>query len=64
MLLGFAFSKSLSTVGRTLTWAPLAIVAVVVLGYLALHVRKRRIERAEADAFAERDAPRPGRTGS
>jgi membrane protein DedA with SNARE-associated domain len=61
VLLGFAFSKSLSTVGRTLTWAPLAIVALVVLGYVALHLRKRRIERAEADAFAESDAasPRP-----
>jgi membrane-associated protein len=59
VLLGFAFSKSLSTVGKTLTWAPLAIVALVVLGYIALHLRKRRIERAEADAFAETDAASP-----
>jgi len=58
VLLGYAFSKSLNTVGRTLTWAPLIILAIVVSGYLALHVRKRRRERAEAQAFAAAHAER------
>jgi membrane-associated protein len=56
VLLGYAFSTSLSTVGETLTWAPLAILAVAVVAYIALHLRKRRIEKAEATAFAEADA--------
>jgi membrane protein DedA with SNARE-associated domain len=53
VLLGYAFSTSLNVVGKTLTWAPLAVLAVVVVVYVALHVRKRRRERAEAAAFAE-----------
>ncbi len=56
VLLGYAFSSSLNTVGKTLTWAPLIVLAAVVAGYLALHVRKRRRERAEAEAFAEAHA--------
>jgi membrane-associated protein len=56
VLLGYAFSSSLDVVGKTLTWAPLIVLAVVVAGYLALHVRKRRRERAEAEAFAEAHA--------
>ncbi len=58
VLLGYAFSQSLSKVGQTLTWAPLAILAVGIAGYVVLHVRKRRIEKAEATAFAEADAAR------
>jgi membrane protein DedA with SNARE-associated domain len=53
VLLGYAFSSSLDVVGRTLTWAPLALLGVVVIVYLTLHVRKRRRERAEAQAFAQ-----------
>ena len=53
VLLGYAFSKSLSTVGQYLTWAPFALVAVVVAAYLLLHLRRRRQERAEAAAFAD-----------
>ena len=53
VLLGYAFSKSLSTVGRYLTWAPFVLVAVVVAIYVALHLRRRRREREEATAFAE-----------
>jgi membrane protein DedA with SNARE-associated domain len=45
VLLGYAFSTSLDTVGRTLTWAPFALIALVVLGYVTLHLRKRRRER-------------------
>jgi membrane-associated protein len=56
VLLGYAFASALNVVGQTLTWAPLALLAVAVLVYLALHLRKRRIERAEAAAFAEPDA--------
>jgi membrane protein DedA with SNARE-associated domain len=56
VLLGYAFSTSLNVVGKTLTWAPLVILAVVAVLYLALHLRKRRRERAEADAFAQASA--------
>lgn len=52
VLLGYAFSKSLSTVGSTLTWAPFVLVAAVVLFYLALHLRNRRKERAAAEETA------------
>ena len=61
VLLGYAFSSSLATVGKSLTWAPLVILAVVAGGYLALHLRKRKREKAEADAFAEANAE-PGTT--
>ena len=56
VLLGYAFSTSLTTVGATLTWAPLAILALAIVAYLVLHLRKRRLEKAEATAFAEADA--------
>lgn len=59
VLLGYAFSSSLNTIGKTLTWAPLAILALVAGAYLALHIRKRRRERAEAEAFAAADAAGP-----
>jgi membrane-associated protein len=58
VLLGYAFSTSLSAVGQTLTWAPLAILAVGLGAYVLLHLRRRRIEKAEAAAFAEADAVR------
>jgi membrane-associated protein len=47
VLLGYAFSSALTTVGRYLTWAPIAILTVVVAVYLALHIRRRR--RATVD---------------
>jgi membrane-associated protein len=56
VLLGYAFSSSLSTIGSTLTWAPLAIIALVLVGYVLLHLRKRRRERDEAAAYAAADA--------
>jgi len=56
VLLGYAFSSALGVVGETLTWAPLAILAVAIVIYAGLHIRKRRIEAAEAAAFAEADA--------
>jgi membrane protein DedA with SNARE-associated domain len=56
VLLGYAFSKSLNAVGNALTWAPLAVVGVVAVAYIALHLRKRRREHAEAEAFADANA--------
>jgi membrane-associated protein len=56
VLLGYAFASALDVVGETLTWAPLAVLALFVTGYVVVHLRRRRIERAEADAFAEADA--------
>jgi membrane-associated protein len=56
VLLGYAFSTSLNVVGKALTWAPLAVLAVVVAVYVVLHIRKRRRERAEATAFAQANA--------
>jgi membrane protein DedA with SNARE-associated domain len=55
VLLGYGFSTSLAAIGETLTWAPLAILAVVVGIYGWLHLRKRKKERAEAEAFARAD---------
>jgi membrane protein DedA with SNARE-associated domain len=56
VVLGYAFASALNVVGRTLTWAPLAIFALALAVYLLLHLRRRRRERAEAAAFAESDA--------
>jgi membrane-associated protein len=56
VLLGYAFSSSLDVVGNTLTWAPLAVLGVVIVIYVALHLRKRRRERAEGAAFAQANA--------
>jgi membrane protein DedA with SNARE-associated domain len=58
VLLGYAFSTSLSTVGTALTWAPFALIGVAAVVYLGLHLRRRRRERAEATAFAASDATR------
>lgn len=52
VLLGYGFASALDVVGKTLTWAPLAVLAVVVVVYGGLHLRKRRQERAEAEAFS------------
>jgi membrane-associated protein len=56
VLLGYGFASALDVVGETLTWAPLAILAVLIAGYLTIHFRKRSRERAEAEAFAEANA--------
>ena len=56
VLLGYAFSSSLNVVGKTLTWAPLAVVAVVVALYVVAHLRRRKREKAEAEAFAQANA--------
>lgn len=56
VVLGYAFASALDVVGRTLTWAPIAVLVLIGGGYLALHMRRRRVERAEAEAFAASDA--------
>lgn len=56
ILLGYAFASALNVVGETLTWAPLAILAVVIAVAVFLHVRRQRIEEDEGGAFAEADA--------
>jgi membrane-associated protein len=56
VLLGYGFASALDVVGETLTWAPLAILAVLIAVYLIIHFRKRSRERAEAEAFAQANA--------
>ncbi|MEP6598859.1 MAG: DedA family protein [Actinomycetota bacterium] len=56
VLLGYAFSSGLSTVGQYLTWAPLTILALVIVVVAVRRVRGRRREHAERTAFAEADA--------
>ncbi|HEV7203428.1 MAG TPA: DedA family protein [Jatrophihabitans sp.] len=52
VLLGYGFASALGVVGETLTWAPLAILGVIIVVAVGLHVRKRRRETAEGEAFA------------
>jgi membrane protein DedA with SNARE-associated domain len=62
VLLGYAFSNALDVIGETLTWAPLAILVVIITVAVLLHLRRRRAERAEAqkepaaEHFVEADA--------
>ncbi|MBE7190515.1 DedA family protein [Jatrophihabitans endophyticus] len=49
VLLGYAFASALDVIGKTLTWAPLAILAVVVVVYVLIHLRRRRQETAQVD---------------
>ena len=56
VLLGYAFASALDIVGETLTWAPLAILAVVIAVAVFVHIRRKRREKDEAEAFAEADA--------
>jgi membrane protein DedA with SNARE-associated domain len=46
VLLGYAFSASLTTVGHYLTWAPLVLVVLLAGGYVAVHAH-RRTHRAD-----------------
>jgi membrane protein DedA with SNARE-associated domain len=50
VLLGYGFASALNLVGKALTWAPLAIFAVCVAGYIGLHLRKRHREAAATPA--------------
>lgn len=53
VLLGYAFATALDVVGETLTWAPLAILGVLVIVFGTLHLRRRKHERTELAALAE-----------
>lgn len=46
VLLGYAFASALDVVGETLTWAPLAIVAVLVVVMVAVHHHRKRAQLA------------------
>ncbi len=46
VLLGYAFSASLTTIGRYLTWAPLVLIALLTAGYVLVRLRRRRTRRA------------------
>lgn len=50
VLLGYAFSASLETISRYLTWGPIAVIVVLVLAYLVFRVLRRRRERATETA--------------
>ena len=56
VLLGYAFASALGVVGDTLTWAPLGILAVVIIVFAILHFRKERRIDDEGSAYAEADA--------
>lgn len=45
VLLGFAFASALHKIETYLTWAPLAVLALLVLGAIALHLRRQRGQR-------------------
>jgi membrane protein DedA with SNARE-associated domain len=47
VLLGYAFAASLHTVERYLTWGPLPILALIVIGYVAIEIRSRRRDKRE-----------------
>jgi membrane-associated protein len=50
VLLGYAFSSALATVGQYLTWGPLVIVGVIAVVLIGRHLYKRRRDRAAASA--------------
>ena len=51
VLLGYGFASALGVIGEALTWAPIAIIAVVAAVYVALHLRRRKAEQRDAAAF-------------
>jgi membrane-associated protein len=53
VLLGYAFASALNTVSSYLTWLPIAILVVVIVGFIALHLRRRRREKLEATDLAQ-----------
>ena len=57
VLLGYAFASALATVGKYLTWGPLAIIVIAVGVAIFLNVRRRRRERADILAYDEAHEP-------
>jgi membrane-associated protein len=56
VLLGYAFASALNVIGSTLTWAPLAILAVIIAVAVVLHLRREKRQEDEGEAYAEADA--------
>jgi len=50
ILLGWAFASALHRVEQYLTWAPLIVLALLIIGAIVLHVRRSRRERTPAEA--------------
>lgn len=53
VLLGYLFANALAKIEKYLTWGPLAVFAVLVVGYVALEVRKRHRRGSAADTMVE-----------
>ncbi len=51
VLLGYGFASALDKVSQTLTWVPLTVLAVGLLVWGAVKLRRRRRERHEQEAF-------------
>jgi membrane-associated protein len=51
VLLGYAFASALTTVEKYLTWAPVAVFSVLLLGWIGLKLRERRRNAAEKAAL-------------
>jgi len=51
VLLGYAFASALSTVEKYLTWAPIAVFSVLLVGWIGLKIRERRRNAAEKAAL-------------
>jgi membrane protein DedA with SNARE-associated domain len=49
ILLGWAFASALDQISQYLTWGPLAILALIVMGAAGLHFRRSRRERSRVD---------------
>ncbi|HZZ48995.1 MAG TPA: DedA family protein [Pseudonocardia sp.] len=45
VVLGYLFSASLETVSRDLTWGPIVIIGVLIVGYVGFRLLRRRRER-------------------
>jgi membrane-associated protein len=45
VMLGWAFASALGTVEKYLTWAPLAILGLLIVAAVVLHLRRRRSAR-------------------
>lgn len=56
VLLGYAFASALDVVGKTLTWAPLGILAVVIIAAVMVHLRRRKRERSAEQKYAAAQA--------
>jgi membrane-associated protein len=53
ILLGWAFASALHRVEQYLTWAPLAVLALVVAAAVVMHLRRRSAERADDSSATE-----------